>query len=380
MQRAGIWATTALSALAALAAGALSGCYLSHQGATPAVECREGEPPPDAEVPPVDLLFVVDDSFSMEEAQETLAREFPAMMRALLSGDHDGDGMAEFPPVRDLQVGITVTDMGIAIPGLCSDRRGTGNGLLNPLGNATLEGCGDIMPSRFMSYEAGEAIGPFAAELRCRAVVGTRGCAVEQPLEVALKALTPSTSELRFEDGTTGHGDETNLGFLREGSVLAIVVLTNEDDESIGDPSFYGTRPSIDSTAEENYRRTQAATYPITRYTEGFLDLVDGDRDRLVFAVIGGVPSDLVERGASASQILADPRTAVRFNEAGAHVPTCRTEEGVPSAYPPRRLLEVTEAFGPSGVVQSICKDTFEDAMAAIAARVSGSVRESFCD
>src|SRR5688572_5332869 len=57
----------------------------------------------------VDLLFVVDDSGSMTEEQDNLARQLPELVRVLTTGKLDDDHT--FRPV-DLHVGVISTDMG----------------------------------------------------------------------------------------------------------------------------------------------------------------------------------------------------------------------------------------------------------------------------
>src|SRR5262245_66045733 len=61
----------------------------------------------------LDLLLVVDNSFSMEQEQAALAAELPRMMNARLTGDIDGDGTREAAPVYAIHVGLVATDMGI---------------------------------------------------------------------------------------------------------------------------------------------------------------------------------------------------------------------------------------------------------------------------
>ena len=69
--------------------------------------------------------------------------------------------------------------------------------------------------------------------------LGTEGCGFEQQLESMLKALTPSDSSIRFEMNTAGQGDRANAGFVRPDSLLAIIVVTDEDDGSTIDPQLY---------------------------------------------------------------------------------------------------------------------------------------------
>ena len=57
----------------------------------------------------VDLLFMIDNSGSMEEEQTSLATEIPRLVQTLASGvARDG---STFPAVRDLRVGVVSSDM-----------------------------------------------------------------------------------------------------------------------------------------------------------------------------------------------------------------------------------------------------------------------------
>ena len=58
----------------------------------------------------VDILFVIDNSNSMEEEQEVLTRQFEFMARELISPTLGGPG--GIPPVDDLHIGVVSTDMG----------------------------------------------------------------------------------------------------------------------------------------------------------------------------------------------------------------------------------------------------------------------------
>lgn len=66
----------------------------------------------------VDLLFVIDNSNSMEDEEAALARELPTLIRILATGDFDpadglpwGDDPDDFDPIEDLQVGVVTSDM-----------------------------------------------------------------------------------------------------------------------------------------------------------------------------------------------------------------------------------------------------------------------------
>ncbi len=322
--------------------------------------------------PRVDLLFVIDDSASMEEEQEELARAFGAMARGLASGDLDGDGAPDFASIADLHVGVVTSDMGMfaagpdgeLLPRACSAAgRWGGDGILRG-------GCGLARP--YVEYEEGRSVERFATDFACLARVGTDGCGFEMPLEAALKALTPSTSELRFASDSVGHADGVNEGFLREDSVLAIVVLTDEDDRSVGNTRF------LEAITEEERFTGTAWLHPVARYAEG-LAALRGDPERLVFAAIAGLPPELAEPF-DPDVALADPRMEIVYDaaESTGVVPSCEAE-GIGRATPPRRLVLLAREFGDRGQVHSICRGDYAAPLRLIAERVGEAVTRTWC-
>ncbi|MCA9607602.1 MAG: hypothetical protein KC619_18470, partial [Myxococcales bacterium] len=156
----------------------------------------------------------------------------------------------------------------------------------------------------------------------------------EQPLEAALKALTPSTSALRFFGDGVGHGDGANAGFLRRGSVLLLVVMVEEDDCSLEDPDLFAPGP-----VPVNLRCALQTEYlfGLERYVDGLLAL---EPAALVYAPIGGIPADLVSTDAAMilddarMQIVTDPARPDRL------VPVCSVP-GRGDYEPARRLVEL---------------------------------------
>jgi hypothetical protein len=100
--------------------------------------------------------------------------------------------------------------------------------------------------------------------LACRANVGTGGPSYEMPLLMAKWAL-----DKRMTDGT-------NAGFLRPDALLAIVMLTDEDDASTEQNNFVITptsQPPIDYNPSDHI---------------AFLDQLKGHRSRWAAAAIAG--------------------------------------------------------------------------------------------
>jgi hypothetical protein len=111
-------------------------------------------------------------------------------------------------------------------------------------------------------------------DIACVAAMGTGGCGFTQPLEAALKAVTPTTSSITFAMGTVGHGDGVNAGFVRPDSLLVVLVLTDEDDCSALDPDLFNPS-SARYTGALNLRcfMYPEAVHPMSRYEDGLFAL-----------------------------------------------------------------------------------------------------------
>ena len=162
----------------------LSGCYLSHERApAPPPEVDAGcipVPTIDSGVVPaesVDLLIMVDNSNSMAEEQESLARELPNIVRAITSGDVDLDGRQDFTPVGSLQVGVISSDMGTGgfrVP-TCAEPGFGEDGIFRTVGSSGPD-CEAMYPP-FLTFEPAAAITPeeFARDVGCVTRLGTGG-------------------------------------------------------------------------------------------------------------------------------------------------------------------------------------------------------------
>ncbi len=365
----------------------------------------------------LDLLFMVDNSGSMREEQESLREQFPRLIAALTSGDREDDGVQDFPPARDLHLGVLSSDMGLVGIDEIQNCQGLGDdGVLLNAPSPEVIGCQPSYP-RFLTYLADvNDPGQTAVDFACIAALGTDGCGFEQQLEAALKALWPSvdidpdTGQPRHPNrilflgdvngfGQLGHGDTDNAGFLRNDpsaglSAIAVVVVSDEEDCSSANTSHFAPSHNLDpddprATQDLNLRCffNPENLYPVDRYINGLKALRPGNEQLVLFSAIVGVPQDLVEparyndvdwqddaaRNAFYDDILNDMRMQQvvdpnRPTELGGNLlPSCDTTRG--RAYPPRRIVEVARGFGANGVVQSICQDDFSPAIDAIVER-----------
>ncbi len=170
-----------------------------------------GVPPVDSLDPPVepravsdpcallDVLFVVDNSSSMAEEQERLARGMPALVEVLES----------LEGISQVHAAIVDTD---GLPGFfdCDHRLGAGR-----REDAEGNDCGLRAESRYL--ELGRD--PLGEGVSCLTRVGTNGAANEAPAWAMLEALRDPTSP-----------GACNSGFLREEGVLLVTIITDSDD------------------------------------------------------------------------------------------------------------------------------------------------------
>jgi hypothetical protein len=185
----------------------------------------EHEPPPQqarivaqvlpAEASAVDMLFVIDDSLSMEDEQEQLGIWSSELFDVLSAS-------GELPDLH-----IAVTSSSVPIPGHTRCQSG----------GALHEGAAELKEVRFLRDVAGAAgrernyTGTLFETFAKMARVGDSGCGFEQPFKAARLALTSSK------------------GFLRDDALLLVVFVTDEDDCSATDTTLF-TDPYADACSE----------------------------------------------------------------------------------------------------------------------------------
>ena len=144
----------------------------------------------------LDLLFVIDNSGSMEEEQAELGRRVEEMIHELINPTPREDGDTP-EPVTDMHLAVITTDMGTGGHYLarCDNPEendiGGDRGAMQ--GHDQLGSCAENF-APFASYNAETNATPIWQQFACVANLGTRGCGLEQPLESVLTAL-PVQSE-----------------------------------------------------------------------------------------------------------------------------------------------------------------------------------------
>jgi hypothetical protein len=342
---------------------------------------------------------MVDNSNSMGEEQAALVRSLPQMVRTLASGQlldpSTGEVIREFTPVRSLQVGVVSSDMGTGgfMVTTCDRPNFGDDGVLRSAGDTDRPGC---MPSYplFLTFDPSLGGDPdsFSADSACVLSLGLGGCGFEQPLEATLKAVSPASAAFpgvspayappTFIAGTSGHADGANRmspsrPFLRENSVLAVILLTDEEDCSAADPELFNPSSTLYGGVGLNLRCSEyedRALHTVDRYIGGLLQLRRSPGD-VIYSLIAGIPVDLVSDPdiTDYEAILGDPRMQNRPAPDGSSlVPSCDTEMGL--AFPPQRMVEVARGVDEGGgraSLTSICQSDYSPAMRPIILRLS---------
>jgi hypothetical protein len=201
----------------------------------------------------IDILFVVDNSGSMAEEQAALATAFPQFVSVIenytnQTGQH-----------LDYHIAITTTDITFSQDDpIFGPQVSMWNDGKFVTGNCQAQG----WPNRRFLQKGDSNV---SAAFSCAAHVGTDGSGLEMPLEAAKEALIDRVPA-------------PNAGFIREDALLAIVMLTDENDCSV--PNL--TLGAFDTPCVNNLE-------PIPNYVAK-LDTLKGGHGRWATAVIAIPP------------------------------------------------------------------------------------------
>ncbi len=206
----------------------------------------------------VDVLFMIDNSSSMDPMQIELRSKFGQFFKVF-------EDLAAAGTYADMQIGVITSDYGAGdqAGGGCDASPGGQRGILQtlPSPNATNPptGCQPPSGAPFIKYKFGAGgattnlpngtdATALVNEFTCMASVGAKGCGFEHQLESVYAAL---------------HNTKENAGFLRSDALLTVVFVTNEDDGSAApNAKFY--EAANDPTGTSTYG--QYTTYRQTRF------------------------------------------------------------------------------------------------------------------
>lgn len=183
----------------------------------------------------VDILFLVDNSGSMEAEQASLRANFPRFMNILETIEGGAPNM---------HIGVVTSNLGQSANDGVGTTTGFGQGCANKGDDGVMRTASMINGRFIVDEDQGGArnrnyTGTLSDAFSAIANVGIDGCGIEQHLGAVKRALE----------------NQTNAGFLRRDAKLAVIVIADEDDCSLAHKSlFEGTMdgPTV------NFRCTQS--------------------------------------------------------------------------------------------------------------------------
>ncbi len=334
----------------------------------------------------VDLLFMVDNSASMTPLQNKLRANFPAFMNVLKA-----------LPLPNVHIAVVSSDLGAGSTGApgCTNTGGDQGKFQFAPKDPTVCANAQLNPNQtFLSNIGGVAnyTGDISDAFSCIAALGQGGCGLEHQFGSVLRAL-----------GADGQGAPVeNTGFLRANALLAIVLVTNEDDCSapVGSTVFTETSKYVSdplgplTSYRCNYVGHQCDGHKLPRDAAGgpYQTCVSAEDDVLlnvadVVTALKGLKPDPNQVFVSAITGPPTPYSVtddnipnnddpVRFWPKVGH--SCSQPDGT-YADPSVRISQALQAFGTNGVFNSICADSFTPALQNIAGQIGKRVASYQC-
>lgn len=321
----------------------------------------------------LDILLVVDNSFSMKDEQAALAKALSPFFERLGVARDGAVG-----PLPSLHVGVISPNLGAyedEIP-ICLGAGDDGALQSSPRADGckapTLEPwVKDVVSGelRVTNYD-----GSIAEAVGCIAQLGVDGCGFEQHLAAIGRALAPDHVH--------------NAGFLRDDAKLAIIIIADEDDCSVKERSIFSNQASNELGPFGSFRcsefglvcdgqrlprQTGAYERCVVRTDSPYLELPKTYarmvRDRKGGDVFIGA---IVAPGAGL-EVVTDPRIEGGFRVAD----VCGAADS--EAIPGIRFQAFLDEFPGRARRFSICGANFREAMAALGQELAGLANGPLC-
>lgn len=334
----------------------------------------------------LDLLFMIDDSFSMRPLQQKLVAQFPSFIQVL-------EGLPGGLP--SLHLAVVSSDLGAGAyseSDIPNCRHGGDQGVFQsaPRGTTCAQGMLNAGQT-FISNVGGQAnyTGDLSDVFSCIAAIGDMGCGFEHQLASVSRAL-----------GADGFpAPAANANFLRSSANLAVVLVTNEDDCSapfnsmVFDPASRFVSDTLGPLASfrcNEFGHLCGGARPPRTPAGGAQDL-----SGTCHSAEDGVLTRISTFVAQLKALKADPSQVIVSAIAGPATPyvvsqTTPTLKDDPSMWPminhsctqadgtngdpAIRISDWVSAFGSKGSFLSICNESFEPALKTIAASVGSSL------
>ncbi len=261
--RAGLAGLFLLAGIAVLASGCLDRPVVP---STPTTKNLFVDSVKQDSVDKIDLLFMIDNSSSMADKQAILAKAVPELVKRLItpimvctdssgkttpaSGGSCPQGEKgpeqEFKPIKDIHIGVITSSLGGhgQASNVCNPQWANFNPSDNDHGRLlpkVRSGLGDNLG--FLAFDGtngADVEQQFSNQVQ---VAGEKGCGYESSLEAWYRFLVDPAPPLNVKvsnnasspDGVDQEVLDERKAFLRPDSLLAIIMLTDEDDCSIRD-------------------------------------------------------------------------------------------------------------------------------------------------
>jgi hypothetical protein len=328
----------------------------------------------------IDIVFMVDDSSSMEPLQKKLRTNFPAFMDVLKA-----------LPLPNVHIAVISSDLGAGKTGAPGCNATGGDQGKFQFASRDPVVCANAHPNAGQNYLANingmaNYTGDISEAFSCIANLGGGGCGLEHQFGSLLRAL-----------GADGAGAPAeNAGFLRPEAYLAVILITNEDDCSapLNSDVFNATSKYVSDPLGPltSYRcnlvghTCDGAAPPkgpggpyanCVSNENGTLlrvaDVVAGlkglkaDPNKILVAAITGPPKPYAVANTGVPN---NDDTAAAWPEVG-H--SCTQPDGT-YADPSVRIWQWIQAFGGNGVFESICNASFTPALTGIAQAIGAKL------
>lgn len=343
----------------------------------------------------IDILFLIDDSDSMGEEQQSLTENFPRFIEKL-TGIQGG--------LPNVHIGIISSNVGAHpnIPGcrpVDSDEGRLQFAFVNQDDPRCTDGSlsldGKFIQDVVINEETGERQrnyqGDLSSVFSCMAKLGVGGCGFEGQLESIRQALT----------------NPENDGFLRPNAYLAVIIITDEDDcsafdQDMFDPTITGKEsalgpldsfrcfefgvqcnpdnPRTEGEKTECVPRQDSPYMPdVQEYVDFIKSLKADDPSKIIVAGIIGYdemnPDELLE---------VELVEKERVGEVYSLVPACQvpTPDGMgieSRATTGVRLRSFLEQFPGRNTIQTICQRDLSGALDLIGDLLAKLLDNPFC-
>jgi len=375
----------------------------------------------------LDILFMVDDSPSMTPLQTKLSQQLGHFIDALANPDSGR--------LPDLHVAVVSSSFGggawLNVPQCQSGNYPGDDGgkFLQGPGGAGHGACTMLHAGQtFLANGDGAGTNPnYDGDIRdafqCMALLGDNGCGFESQFESVYYALYKGSQP----------NDPDNGGFLRDDALLAVVMVTNEDDCSVASNSLL-LDPGVNSSADpaglgalQSYRcnefghlcdghapphdapngsvtlqncvsaendgktdpnvhapdgspdPTMGHLWPTVADLTSFMKSLKRNPDDVLVAALAGPTVD--DDGQSLYRVLgqANPSANGELDPVVDHSCTHASQnQGMPEyADPAVRIHQWVKTFGDNGVFYPICADDFGAAMKGIADQINQHLKDT---